>query len=103
MRFSYQNELDKAYFHYDMADGHFKDFKKRTASDKLLHNKVFNAAKNPKCDGYLRRLASLVDIFSVKRSSCANTLRSAVTHANKSATKSKIMPSKRPLNLACIA
>ena len=25
MRFSYQNELDKAYFHYDMADGHFKD------------------------------------------------------------------------------
>ena len=43
-----------------MAYGDFKDLKKRTASDKILKDKAFNIAKNPKYDGYQRELASMV-------------------------------------------
>ena len=45
--FIYQNELDKACFQHDMAYGDFKYLPKRTASDKVLHEKTFNIAKNP--------------------------------------------------------
>ena len=31
-----------------MAYGDFKDFNRRTASDKVLHDKAFDIAKNPK-------------------------------------------------------
>ena len=48
----YKNELDKACFQHDMAYGHFKDLNRRTASDNILRDKVFNIAKNPKYDGY---------------------------------------------------
>ena len=64
----YKNELDKACFQHDMAYGDFKDFKKRTASDKILRNKAFNIAKNPKYDGYQRGLASMVHVFFDKKS-----------------------------------
>ena len=47
-RYSYQNELDKACFQHDMAYGDFKDLTRRTVSDKILHNKAVNVAKNPK-------------------------------------------------------
>ena len=43
-----------------MAHGDFKDLARRTASDKVLRNKAFNNAKNPKHDGYQRGLASVV-------------------------------------------
>ena len=43
-----------------MAYGNFKDLTSRTAFDKILHDKGFNIAKNPKYDGYQRRLASVV-------------------------------------------
>ena len=43
-----------------MAYGDFKDLKKRTASNKVLIDKAFNIAKNPKYDGYQRGLASMV-------------------------------------------
>ena len=55
----YKNELDKACFH-DMAYGNFEDIARRRASDKVLRDKAFNIAKNPKYDGYQRRLASKV-------------------------------------------
>ena len=48
----YRNELDKACFQHDMAYGDFKDLKKRTTGDKVLRDKAFNIAKNPKYDGY---------------------------------------------------
>ena len=35
----------------------------------MLRNKAFNIAKNPKYNGYQRRLASMVYIFIDKRSS----------------------------------
>ena len=56
----YKNELDKACFQHDMAYGDFKDLKRRTASDKILRDKAFNIAKNPKYHGYQRGLASMV-------------------------------------------
>ena len=46
-----------------MANGDFKDLARRTASDKILHDKAFNIAKNLKCDGYQRSLASVVYKF----------------------------------------
>ena len=59
----YKNELDKTCFQHDMAYGDFKDLKRRTASDKILRDKAFNIAKNPKYDGYQRGLASMVYNF----------------------------------------
>ena len=46
----------------------FKDLAKRTASDKVLRDKAFNIAKNPKYDGYQRGLASMVYNFFDKKS-----------------------------------
>ena len=62
----YKNELDKACFQHDMAYGDFKDLKRRTASDKILRDKAFNIAKNPKYDGCQRVLASMVYNFLIK-------------------------------------
>ena len=56
----YRNELDKACFQYDMAYGGFRDLKRRTQSDKVLKDKAFAIASNPKYDGYQRGLASMV-------------------------------------------
>ena len=64
----YKNELDKACFQHDMAYGDFKDLKRRTASDKVLRDKAFNIAKNPKYDGYQRGLSSMVYNFFDKKS-----------------------------------
>ena len=46
----------------------FKDLKRRTFSDKVLREKAFNIAKNPKYDGYQRELASMVYTFFDKKS-----------------------------------
>ena len=64
----YKNELDKACFQHDMADGDFKDLIRRTASDTILRDKAFNIAKNPKYDGYQIRIASMVYTFLNKKS-----------------------------------
>ena len=59
LRYIYKNELDKACFHHDRVYLDFKDLTRRTASDKILRDKTFNIAKNPKYDGYQRGLASM--------------------------------------------
>ena len=82
-RYIYKNELDKACFQHDMAYGDFKVLKKRTAADKVLRDKAFNIAKNPKYDGYQRGLASMVYKYFDKK-----TKGSGVTLADKSAIKS---------------
>ena len=51
-----------------MAYVDFKDLKRRTVSDKILRDKAFNIAKNPKYDGYQRGLASMVYKFFDKKS-----------------------------------
>ena len=43
-----------------MAYRDFKDLNRRTATDKVLRDKAFNIAKDPKYDGYERGLASIV-------------------------------------------
>ena len=52
-KYTYKNE-------HDMAYGNFKDLAKRKAADKVLRDKAFNIAKDPKYDGYQRGLASMV-------------------------------------------
>ena len=52
--------FSKACFQHDMAYGDFKDLTRKATSDKILRDKAFNIAKNPKCDGYQISLASVV-------------------------------------------
>ena len=59
----YKNELDKACFIHDAAYSDSKDLTKRTVADKILKNKAFDIAKNPKYDGYQRGLAYMVYKF----------------------------------------
>ena len=52
-----------------MAYGQSKDLAKITQSDKVLINKAFKIASDPKYDGYHRGLASMVCNFFDKKSS----------------------------------
>ena len=56
----YQKELHKGCFQHDMAYEDFKGLPRRTASDKVLHDKAFNVAKNLKYHGYQSGLASML-------------------------------------------
>ena len=67
--FIYQNVLDKACFQHDMAYGKSKDLAKITQPDKVLRDKAFEFASNPKYNGYQRGLASTVYKFFDKKSS----------------------------------
>ena len=67
--FIYKNELDKACFQHDMAYGKAKYLVRRTQSDKVLRDKAFNIASDPKYDGYQRGLASVVYKYFDKKSS----------------------------------
>ena len=69
LRYIYQNELDKACFQHVMSYGDFKDLTRRKASDKILRDKAFNIAKNPKYDGYQHGLASMTYKFFDKSTS----------------------------------
>ena len=62
-RYIYRNELDKACFQHDAAYADHKDLINRTKADKVLRDKAYNIASNPKYDGYQRGLASLVYKF----------------------------------------
>ena len=64
----YKNELDKACFAHDAAYSDSKNLTKRTIADKILRDKAFNIAKDTKCDGYQRGLASMVYKFFDKKS-----------------------------------
>ena len=73
----YKNELDKACFVHDAAYSDSKNLTKRTVADKILRNRAFNIAKDPKNDGYQRGLASMVYKFFDKKSK-----GSGVKHVN---------------------
>ena len=64
--FIYRIDLDKACFQLNMACGKSKDLAKRTESEKVLRDKAFEIASNPKYNGYQRGLASMVYKFSIK-------------------------------------
>ena len=67
-RYIYRNELDKACFQHDSAYGDHKDLINRTESDKVLRDKAYDIASNPKYDGYQRGLANMVYKFLDKKS-----------------------------------
>ena len=50
-----------------MANGDFKELTRRTASNKILRDKAFDIAKNPKYDGYQHGLVSMVCNFFDKK------------------------------------
>ena len=64
--FIYRNELDKACFQHDMANGKSKDLVKRTQLYKVLKDKTFKIASNLNYDRYQRGLASMVYKFLIK-------------------------------------
>ena len=67
-----KNEFDKACFRHDIAYDKSKDLVKRTQSDKVLKDKAFKIASNPKCDGYQRGLDSKIYKFFDKKSALLN-------------------------------
>ena len=66
--FIYRNELDQACFQHDLAYGKSKNLIKRTQADKLLKDKAFKIANNPKYDGYQKGLALIAYKFFDKNS-----------------------------------
>ena len=64
----HKSELDKACFQHNMAYGVFKDLKRKIFSNKVLRDKAFNIAKNPKYDACQRGLVSMVYKFFDKNS-----------------------------------
>ena len=76
----------------------YGDLPRRAASDKVLHNKAFKIAKNPKYDGYIHGVPSMVyKCFDNKFSS------GALTPADKSAFKSEVKSNQHPSELGCVA
>ena len=67
-KYIYRNGLDRTCFQHDVAHGDFKELTRRTASNKVLRDKAFSIAKNPKYDGYQRGLSSMVYNFFGKMS-----------------------------------
>ena len=67
-RYIYRNELNKACFQHDSAYVDHKNLINRTKADKVLRDKAYNIASNPKYDGYQRGLASMVYKFFDKKS-----------------------------------
>ena len=67
-RYIYRNELDKACFQHDSAYADHKDLINRSEADKVLIDKAYDIASNPKYDGYQRGLANMVYKFFDKKS-----------------------------------
>ena len=74
-RYIYRNELDKAYFQHDSAYADHKVLINRTEADKVLRDKAYDIASNPKYEGYQRGLASMVYKFFDKKSIGSGTAR----------------------------
>ena len=66
-RYIYRNELDKTCFQHVSAYADHKDLINRTEADKVLRDKAYDIAGNPKYDGYQRGLASMVYKFFDKK------------------------------------
>ena len=73
-----------------MVYGDFKDLTRRTAFDKVLRDKAFNTAKNPKCDGYQKDLLLWFTNFLIK------------SRKGGGVANSKVKQNRRPLELATL-
>ena len=58
-----KHKLYRVCLQYDMVYGKSKDLAERTQWDKVLSNKGFKSASDPKYDGYQRGLASMAYKF----------------------------------------
>ena len=67
--FIHKNELDKTCFQHDMGYGKSKDLVKRIQSNKVLKNKAFKIASDPKYEVYQRGLALMFYKLFDKKSS----------------------------------
>ena len=74
-RYIYRNELDKACFQHDSAYADHKDLINRTEADKVLKDKAYDIASNPKYNGYQRDLAGMVYKFFDKKSTGSGITR----------------------------
>ena len=63
----YKNALDKACFAHDAAYSDFKDINTRTAADKILRDKTYEIAQDPKYYDSQIGLASMVYKFFDKK------------------------------------
>ena len=73
-----------------MACWNLKHVPRRTASDKVLRDEVFNIAKNPRYDGYQHGLALMVSsLFDKKYDLLADKSASS-----SGAVKGEIMPNR---------
>ena len=61
-----------------MSYGGFQDLPRRTSSDKELHDKAFNTAKNLEYHGYQHELASTIYKLSNEMCASANTSGGAI-------------------------
>ena len=89
-RYIYRNELDKACFQHDSAYADHKHLINRTEADKVLRDKAYDIASNPKYDGYQRGLASMVYKLFDKKS-----IGSGMAEPNVLARNSSILADER--------
>ena len=80
----YRNELDKACFQHDSAYPDHKDLINRAEADKVLRDKAYDIASNPKYDGYQKGLASMVYKFFDKKSTGSGVKKLKNTARNSS-------------------
>ena len=66
-KFMPEMHLKQPGFTYSARGPFTENKERRTASDKILRDKAFSIAKNPKYDGYRRGLASRFIKFLIKR------------------------------------
>ena len=88
-RYIYRDELDKACFQHDCAYADHKDLINRTEADKVLRDKAYDIASNPKYDGYQRGLVSMVYKFFDKKS-----MGSGFKKLRNTARNSSILPAE---------
>ena len=74
-RYVYRNEINKVCFQHHSAYADNKDLVNRTKADKVLKDKAYNIASNPKYDGYQRGLASMVYKLFDKKSTGSGITR----------------------------
>ena len=74
-RYIYQNELDKACFQHDIANGNFKDLARRTNFEEVLRGKAFNIPKTSRYDVYQKGLAAMFYQFVDNKTFCWSKLK----------------------------
>ena len=93
--FIHINDPDKACFQHDMAYGESKALARRTEPDKILRDKAFKIASNPKYDRYKKELASMVYNFFDKKSSGSGVATEPNYHIEKELDRQIIRTFKR--------